>query len=114
MTTPASTGRNRTRLVWIAAVATLVLVSVVVLWRRSDQPARAALPPAAIPVTVAPVARQDVPVLRMGLGTVQASQTVTIHSQVDGKLQSVNFVEGQNVHQGDVLEIGRASCRERV
>lgn len=105
MTTPASTGRNRTRLVWIAAVATLVLVSVVVLWRRSDQPARAALPPAAIPVTVAPVARQDVPVLRMGLGTVQASQTVTIHSQVDGKLQSVNFVEGQNVHQGDVLAV---------
>jgi multidrug efflux system membrane fusion protein len=63
------------------------------------------LPPAAIPVTVAPVARQDVPVLRMGLGTVQASQTVTIHSQVDGKLQSVNFVEGQNVHQGDVLAV---------
>jgi multidrug efflux system membrane fusion protein len=38
-----------------------------------------------------------------GLGTVQASFTVGIHSQVDGKLQEVLFTEGQHVKKGDVL-----------
>ena len=35
-----------------------------------------------------------------GLGTVQASFTIAIHSQVDGKLQEVLFTEGQQVRQG--------------
>ena len=47
----------------------------------------------------------DVPVYLDGLGTVQASNTVAIRTQVDGKLQSVNFVEGQHVKKGDVLAI---------
>ena len=47
--------------------------------------------------------RQDVPIYLNGLGTVQASFTVGIHSQVDGKLQEVLFTEGQHVKKGDVL-----------
>src|SRR6516225_3267568 len=62
------------------------------------QPARAG-----VPVTVAIVQRQDVPIYLSGLGTVQASFTVGIHSQVDGKLQEVLFTEGQQVKKGDVL-----------
>jgi multidrug efflux system membrane fusion protein len=58
---------------------------------------------AAVPVSVAPAVRQDVPVYLTGLGTVQASYTVAIHSQVDGKLQEVFFTEGQNVKKGDLL-----------
>jgi multidrug efflux system membrane fusion protein len=58
-----------------------------------------------VPVTVASVARRDVPILLQGLGTVAASNTVAIHSQVDGKLQSVNFTEGQEVHAGDTLAV---------
>jgi len=58
-----------------------------------------------VPVTVAEVNQHDVPVYLDGLGTVQASNTVAVHSQVDGKLQSVNFVEGQRVKAGDVLAI---------
>jgi multidrug efflux pump subunit AcrA (membrane-fusion protein) len=58
-----------------------------------------------VPVTVAEVSQHDVPVYLDGLGTVQASNTVAVHSQVDGKLQSVNFVEGQKVKAGDVLAI---------
>jgi multidrug efflux system membrane fusion protein len=54
-------------------------------------------------VTVATVARQDVPIYLNGLGTVQASNTIAIHTQIDGKLQSVRFVEGQEVHKGDIL-----------
>ena len=56
-----------------------------------------------MPVTVAPVAQQDVPIFLHALGTVQASFTASVRSQIDGKLQSVNFVEGQAVHKGDTL-----------
>jgi membrane fusion protein, multidrug efflux system len=74
-------------------------------WAQGPQPAHAARPPAraAVPVTVATVARQDMPIYLTGLGTVQASFTVGIHSQVDGKLQEVLFTEGQHVKKGDVL-----------
>ena len=58
---------------------------------------------AAVPVTVAIVQRQDVPIYLSGLGTVQASFTVGIHSQVDGKLQEVLFTVGKQVKKGDVL-----------
>ena len=43
------------------------------------------------------------PIRLTGLGTVQATFTVGIHSQVDGKLQDVFFKEGQRVKKGDVL-----------
>src|SRR6185295_17545715 len=55
----------------------------------------------AVPVAVA--ARDTVPVHRQGIGTVQALNTLTVRSQVDGRLLSVDFVEGQMVKQGDVL-----------
>jgi membrane fusion protein, multidrug efflux system len=58
---------------------------------------------AAIPVTVAIAARRDVPIYVSGLGTVQASNTVKIASQVDGKLERVLFTEGQHVEKGDLL-----------
>jgi multidrug efflux system membrane fusion protein len=58
---------------------------------------------AAVPVTIADAQQRDVPIYLEGLGTVQASNTVAVRSQIDGKLLSVNFVEGQEVHQGDTL-----------
>jgi multidrug efflux system membrane fusion protein len=47
--------------------------------------------------------RRDVPIYVSAPGTVQAWNTVAVHSQIDGKLMSVNFVEGQEVRQGDIL-----------
>src|SRR5205814_7680375 len=74
-------------------------------WPQATDPARAtrtaARPP--VPVSVVAAARQDIPVYLTGLGTVQASATVKIFSQVDGKLQEVLFTEGQHVKKGDVL-----------
>jgi multidrug efflux system membrane fusion protein len=58
-----------------------------------------------IPVSVGPATQQDVPIYLDGLGTVQASATVTVKPQVDGKLIEVRFREGQDVHVGDVLAI---------
>ena len=74
------------------------------LVRRGVIPAEASRgQPPAIPVTVAAAARQNVPIYLVGLGTVQATYTVGIHSQVDGKLQDVFFKEGQRLKKGDVL-----------
>jgi multidrug efflux system membrane fusion protein len=74
-------------------------------WMQGPVPAPAAKAPAraAVPVTVATAIRDDVPVYLSGLGTVQASFTVGIHSQVDGKLQDVFFTEGQYVKKGELL-----------
>jgi multidrug efflux system membrane fusion protein len=54
-------------------------------------------------VSVAIASRRDIPIYLTGLGTVQPSSSVGIHSQVDGKLQEVPFTEGQHVKKGDVL-----------
>ena len=59
--------------------------------------------PAAVPVSVANAARKNVPIYLTGLGAVQATFTVGIHSQVDGKLQDVFFKEGQHVERNEVL-----------
>ena len=72
-------------------------------WARSADRAQSSLSASAVPVTIAVAARKDVPVYLTGLGTVQASSSVAIHSQVDGELQDVLFTEGQQVKKGDVL-----------
>ena len=58
-----------------------------------------------IPVLATPAVQQDVPVYLDGLGTAQASATVTIKSFVDGPLKEVRFKEGQDVAVGDVLAL---------
>jgi multidrug efflux system membrane fusion protein len=62
-----------------------------------------ARPDLPVPVLAATPRIQDVPVYLDGVGTVRALNTVTVRSQVDGKLIAVNFVEGQDVKKGDVL-----------
>jgi multidrug efflux system membrane fusion protein len=56
-----------------------------------------------VPVLVAPAARADVPVYLDAVGTIKALNTVTVRPQVDGKLLSVNFKEGDDVKKADVL-----------
>ncbi len=43
------------------------------------------------------------PIYVTGIGTVQAWNTVTVKVRVDGEIQKVAFVEGQDVHAGDLL-----------
>src|SRR5437588_2896936 len=69
----------------------------------SAMPATRSAGRAAVPVSVAVAARQNLPIYLTGLGTVQPSFNVGIHSQVDGKLQQVMFTDGQHVKKGDVL-----------
>lgn len=56
-----------------------------------------------VPVVVAPAKLADVPIYLEGVGSVKARNTVTVRAQVDGKLLSVNFKEGQDVKKGDEL-----------
>src|SRR6266446_729077 len=57
----------------------------------------------AIPIVAGAAEPQDVPIYLFALGTVQALNTVTIRSRVDGQLQALRFHEGEEVHAGDVL-----------
>jgi multidrug efflux system membrane fusion protein len=56
-----------------------------------------------VPVVEGIVATKDVPIYLDGLGTVQAFNTVTVHTRVDGQLMKVAFTEGQDVKAGEVL-----------
>ena len=66
-------------------------------------PAASAAAPAAIPVIATDALIERVSEYLAGLGSVQAFNRVTVHVRVDGELQEIDFTEGQNVHQGDVL-----------
>ncbi len=55
------------------------------------------------PVLTARVEQKDVPLWLDGLGNVAAFYTVTVKTQVDGRIDKVLFVEGQKVKKGDVL-----------
>src|SRR5919197_4048021 len=58
---------------------------------------------AAVPVTTAPVLQKPMPVEVEGIGTVIAASTVRVRAQITGELTSVNFREGEEVTQGQVL-----------
>ncbi len=58
---------------------------------------------APVPVTVAQVVQKSMPVTIQGIGTVIAASTVAVHAQITGELTSVNFKEGDDVQEGQVL-----------
>src|SRR6476661_2963838 len=102
--TRASGLRGRRGLIVLACLLAVATGIGTYLVRRGVVPAEASRgQPPAVPVSVSAASRRDVPIRLTGLGTVQATFTVGIHSQVDGKLQEVFFKEGQRVKKGDVL-----------
>ncbi len=58
---------------------------------------------ARVPADVATASKIDLPIFLNGLGTVQAFNSVTIRSRVDGELIQIAFQEGQTVHEGDLI-----------
>jgi len=63
----------------------------------------AGAPAEAAPVTVANVARQDVPVEVRAIGHVEPYTTVSVKARVGGQVIRVGFKQGQDVRKGDVL-----------
>jgi len=99
-----SIARSSRRTVF-AVAALVVLCAVIALgfYRHGSIQAAPTTAPPAIPVTVTAAAQRDVPIYYDALGTVQALNTVSIRAQVNGQITSIEFRQGQEVHQGDVL-----------
>jgi multidrug efflux system membrane fusion protein len=75
-------------------------------WQRSGQ--NSAGPGARgndgpIPVLTATASYEDVPVSIDAVGTIQALNSVTVRTQVDGQLLDLDFSDGQDVKHNDVL-----------
>ena len=98
------TGRDSRQIfLIIAGIALASLAAAIVFWRHtSSQAAQTAARPT-VPVTVAEAATRDVAIYSHALGTVQALNTVAIRAQVNGQIVSIDFRQGQEVHQGDIL-----------
>src|ERR1051325_4058158 len=102
--------KTRARIVQIVSILVLVIL-LVVLWRFLGD--RAAAPAAnrggrggggeAVPVEVATVTQQDVPIQIKSIGNVEAVTTIAVRSQVEGTLLRVGFVPGQEVKKGELL-----------
>jgi multidrug efflux system membrane fusion protein len=104
VTRVASRARRRT----VSIAITLLILGGLgyIGWTSLQQKGGAATkgpPDLPVPVLAATPRIQDVPVYLDGVGAVRALNTVTVRSQVDGKLIAVNFTDGQDVKKGDVL-----------
>ncbi|HLJ50430.1 MAG TPA: MdtA/MuxA family multidrug efflux RND transporter periplasmic adaptor subunit [Bryobacteraceae bacterium] len=59
--------------------------------------------PVEVPVAAATIKRGDMPVYQVGLGSVIAYYTVTLHTRVDGEVMNIPVREGDNVKKGQLL-----------
>ena len=99
--------RTRARIVQIVSVLVLVLL-LVLLWRFWVTNPRRKLRAGGgrgevVPVEMANVTQQDVPIQIKAIGNVEALTTIAVRSQVEGTLLRVGFVPGQEVKKGDLL-----------
>jgi multidrug efflux system membrane fusion protein len=102
-----------TRRIIVLLIAALVIGGVVAVyympqWQQTQAASKGGRrggPPATEPVPVLATSARaaDVPVYLDGVGTARALNTVTVRSQVDGKLINISFTEGQEVPKGFVL-----------
>jgi multidrug efflux system membrane fusion protein len=82
----------------------LILAAAFVYWFAWAGSARTAPGVAtAVPVIVAEATTRDMPIWLASVGTVQALNVVNVRARVEGQLQKVDFVEGQEVRAGDPL-----------
>lgn len=96
---------------WIFLVIAIALAAGFFAWKKIGTKPAAARGAAAggggagraVVVIAAEVGQRDIPLWLTGLGVVQAYNTVTVRPQVSGKLDQINFTEGQSVKVGDVL-----------
>jgi multidrug efflux system membrane fusion protein len=99
----------RRRLLTISIVAVVLAGTGAAIWHYTHQRpqpqrfSRNAQIEGPVPVIAAAAKHSDVPVYLDGVGTTKALNTVTVKPQVDGKLISINFTEGQDVKRGYVL-----------
>jgi membrane fusion protein, multidrug efflux system len=109
--TPAGERRrvSATRIVLLAGLVVCIAGTALLLRARQRSAAASAAAVASAaqnrvtPVLTAKVTKRDVPIWLEGLGNVTAFYTVTVKTQVDGRIDKVIFTEGQRVRKGDLL-----------
>ncbi|WP_342050575.1 MULTISPECIES: efflux RND transporter periplasmic adaptor subunit [unclassified Cupriavidus] len=101
MTAAARPHKHARARIAIAAILLVCVGGYVATRVFAPKPGKPPTPP--VGVTTARAQAQDVDIGLVGVGTVQAMQTVTVKPRIDGQLESVGFVEGQDVKQGQVL-----------
>ncbi|MDE3175387.1 MAG: MdtA/MuxA family multidrug efflux RND transporter periplasmic adaptor subunit [Pseudomonadota bacterium] len=106
---PEPPKRRSRKPAWLAGLVALGLLAMLG-WRASPGVAPGARPSphgragALIPtVRVATIVRGDLPIALKEIGAVTPLETVTIRTQVAGKLMSLGFKEGQMVKAGDFI-----------
>ncbi len=108
MQPPAATRRRGPRFI-VAIVLAIVALVAFERWERlapgtvdaNKAPDKAAPPPQTI--RAAPAERGDMPINIDALGTVTPLATVTVKTQIAGRLMNLGFQEGQRVKAGDFI-----------
>ncbi len=91
---------------WAAAFVLLLIVLLVVHHIRSKEAEAkkaAAAKPQGASITVGQAKTGDINIYVDALGTVTPLATVTVYSQITGKVMAVHYTEGQIVKKGDAL-----------
>jgi membrane fusion protein, multidrug efflux system len=98
---------QRNRWLMVLVVCLLIVGAYIFLGRGDRKASRAAQQGLSsapgVPVTVAPVKKEDFSVYLPGLGAVISLNTITVKTLVDGELTKVLFREGQVVSTGELL-----------
>ncbi|MDI9409173.1 MAG: efflux RND transporter periplasmic adaptor subunit [Candidatus Pacebacteria bacterium] len=91
----------------IAIITLLVLAGGVWLWLKPTATGTAnktrGEADRAVTVAAEAASLRTLPITLTALGTVQGFNTVTVRSRIDGQITKINFREGQEVTQGDLL-----------
>jgi membrane fusion protein, multidrug efflux system len=91
----------------VLVIVVVLMAMVLLAWLLTP---KATAPPAGrfagggpMPVVGAAAQAGDMPITRIGLGTVTPLATVTVQSQISGQIMHIAFKEGQTVRAGDAL-----------
>jgi membrane fusion protein, multidrug efflux system len=96
--------KGRSLRLTVAAVLLLLAIVAALWFFHFGHPAQKRLPaPQGMPVSAATVRLADVAVFIDSLGTVIPTRSVTVITQVNGILDTVDFKEGQRVRKGQMI-----------
>jgi multidrug efflux system membrane fusion protein len=94
--------KNLWRSILLASCAAIIAVGLLFHFSSTPRIQSSEAAPA-VPVTVAPVVAQTIPLQIQAVGTVMPFQSVAIKSRIESQIVNVNFKDGDEVKTGDLL-----------
>jgi multidrug efflux system membrane fusion protein len=95
--------KPRSTLLITAAILVLIGAAGWTMVHKADAQTAPKAAAGPISVSTASVSQQDVPMYLSGVGTVTSNASVTVKARIDGQLDKVGFIEGQDVKAGQLL-----------